>query len=477
MTKSKTTKKALLSSVLALVLCFTMLLGTTFAWFTDTASTSVNTIQAGTLDIELLDENGTSLEGQTLSWQKAEGHENEAVLWEPGCTYKLQPITIKNSGNLALKYKVVIAGIDGSAKLNEVIDWTIKLGENTYSADDEMHLAATESATMTISGHMQESAGNAYQGEKIEGVAITVYATQDTVEYDSTTNEYDKNATYAEPVSSETELLEAFENGGSVVLTDNINVSTGVDKVENGKQDSKGRKATYIEKNLDIDLNGKTLNLSGNNILMATDGVKVTISNGKITGNCNNLVWASNGSDLTLTNCEIDASTSGHAVSARRADGDTGAYSKLTLNNCKITAKESCVGAMNGGIVVINGGEYTSIDNYVVGTNGTDSYSGNEITINGGTFTGTITSTGYIACGVYMAHEGDKITINAGTFNITNGVGLCARYGEATVAAGVVWNVTGDSTTTGKVGAQGAYHAGYTYDGVDGTVNGEKNYH
>lgn len=197
MTNSKQTKRALLSSVMALLLCFTMLLGTTFAWFTDTASTSVNTIQAGTLDVQLLDSKGGSLEGKTLSWQKVAGHESEAVLWEPGCTYSLQDITIKNNGNLALKYKVVITGIDGSAKLNEVIDWTIKVGNDTYSADSVFKLSATESHTLTISGKMQETAGNAYQGETIEGISITVYATQDTVEYDSTTNEYDKDATYA----------------------------------------------------------------------------------------------------------------------------------------------------------------------------------------------------------------------------------------------------------------------------------------
>ena len=53
MSKTKTTKRALLSSVLAMLLCVTMLIGTTFAWFTDTASTAVNKIQAGNLDVAL----------------------------------------------------------------------------------------------------------------------------------------------------------------------------------------------------------------------------------------------------------------------------------------------------------------------------------------------------------------------------------------------------------------------------------------
>ena len=157
MNNTKTTKRALLSSVIAMLICVAMLIGTTFAWFTDTASTAVNKIQAGTLDIQLLDASGNSLEGQTLSWQKAAGApDGEQVLWEPGCTYKLQPITIKNAGNLALKYKVIISGIKGSAKLNEVIDWTISGAD----INTEYSLTAGASNTLTIEGHMQKPAGN-----------------------------------------------------------------------------------------------------------------------------------------------------------------------------------------------------------------------------------------------------------------------------------------------------------------------------
>lgn len=103
----KSTKRALLLSVCSIMLCLVMLIGTTFAWFTDTASTAVNTIQSGTLDIELLAEDGvTSLEGETLTWKKAEAGKEQEILWEPGCTYELQPVVIKNAGNLALKYKL-----------------------------------------------------------------------------------------------------------------------------------------------------------------------------------------------------------------------------------------------------------------------------------------------------------------------------------------------------------------------------------
>ena len=173
-----------------------MLVGATFAWFTDTASTNVNKIQAGNLDVALEMQNAdgkwVSAEGKTLDFVKAADAKGEAILWEPGCTYELPALRIRNNGNLALKYKVIITGINGSAKLNTVIDWTI--GDVAMGA--EQHLAAGESNAFTIKGHMQESAGNEYMNESIDGIAITVVATQDTVESDSFGNTYDANATY-----------------------------------------------------------------------------------------------------------------------------------------------------------------------------------------------------------------------------------------------------------------------------------------
>ena len=218
MTNRKSTKRALLGSVMAMVLCLAMLVGATFAWFTDTASTGVNKIQAGNLDVQLVDENGNSLEGKTLEFKKAaNAAEGEAVLWEPGCTYELPAVYVKNNGKLALKYKVAITGINGSAKLNEVIDWTIN--DADLSADHSLAAGATSEA-LTIKGHMQESAGNEYMNESIDGISITVYATQNTVESDSFNNTYDENATY--PVVNVTELKEALTTGGVVAVTKDI---------------------------------------------------------------------------------------------------------------------------------------------------------------------------------------------------------------------------------------------------------------
>ena len=194
MTNRKSTKRALLGSVMAMVLCLAMLVGATFAWFTDTASTGVNKIQAGKLDVALEMQNAdgkwVSAEGKTLDFVKAAA--GEQVLWEPGCTYTLPELRVVNNGNLALKYKVIITGINGSAKLNKAIEWTI--GDVAMGA--EQHLAAGESNAFTIKGHMKESAGNEYMNESIDGIAITVVATQDTVESDSFDKDYDADAEY-----------------------------------------------------------------------------------------------------------------------------------------------------------------------------------------------------------------------------------------------------------------------------------------
>ena len=194
MTNRKSTKRALLGSVMAMVLCLAMLVGATFAWFTDTASTGVNKIQAGNLDVALEMQNAdgkwVSAEGKTLDFVKAAA--GEQVLWEPGCTYTLPELRVVNNSNLALKYKVAITGINGSAKLNTVIDWTI----GDVAMGTEQHLAAGESNAFTIKGHMKESAGNEYMNESIDGIAITVVATQDTVESDSFGKDYDADAEY-----------------------------------------------------------------------------------------------------------------------------------------------------------------------------------------------------------------------------------------------------------------------------------------
>ena len=202
MNERRATKRALLTSITALVMCVVMLAGTTFAWFTDTASTGVNKIQAGNLKVDIVDASGASLENQTLMWVKSTSAQTgQAILWEPGATYELQPFYVKNEGNLAIRYEIKITGTQGDAKLLEAIEFYVNdattpltsdsIGTGTLMPKDE---TGNISGAITIKGHMKESAKNEYQGLSLDGIAITVYATQTNYEYDSSSNTYDSGA-------------------------------------------------------------------------------------------------------------------------------------------------------------------------------------------------------------------------------------------------------------------------------------------
>ncbi len=234
------TKRALLTSALAIVACVAMLIGSTFAWFTDTAGTAVNKIQAGNLKIglEMLDDNGNWVTAKNKALQFKVGGkipaEGTQILWEPGCTYELPKLRLINEGDLALKYTIEISGINGDAKLNEAIDWTIG---DIGSADAYTSLAVGEIKEFTIKGHMQETAGNEYQGLSINGIAITVFATQDTVESDSYGPDYDKDAGTARYTLAEFNALTAIPEDVRTVYLDIGDVSLADGDVTIGNKD------------------------------------------------------------------------------------------------------------------------------------------------------------------------------------------------------------------------------------------------
>ena len=122
--------------------------------------------------------------------------------------------------------------------------------------------------------------------------------------------------------------------------------------------------------------------------------------------------------------------------------------SEVEISNGSFTAQEMCLLVLDGGNLTIDGGTFTSIDNAVIGTNGSTGRGGNVITINGGTFNGGITTAGYVACGVYLANA-DTLTINDGTFFITGGAGIVARAGHTEINGG---SFVCTGTATGKVG-------------------------
>lgn len=402
MKNSKSTKRTLIASIMSLVLCVTMLLGTTFAWFTDTTSTAVNKIQSGTLDIELQMQNadGTweNAEGKTLEFKKAVA--NEKILWEPGCTYELPALRIVNKGNLAVKYKVQITGINGSEKLNEAIEWTIS---DTALETDHALAAGANSGNLTIKGHMKETAGNEYQNLSIDGIGITVVATQNTVEYDSATNEYDKDATYPQSytVSGTNDYNTALE---SVRTSENKNVDiklTGTDDTITGAKGINPKAGN----NLSIDFSGKTIEVGGSVGSSTTEtngaqllmGSTVVMKDGTYEfsdDNANSQILIQNYADLTLENMTLNAGTAPYAVSSNCGNvtikGNTNITGSCALDvmhwenasykekGTHVVFEESMTGTVDGKIAV-----YCYRDGKVV--NEVDD-GGATLVIKGGTF-------------------------------------------------------------------------------------------
>ena len=225
MTK-RSTKSALLSAILALVICFTALVGTTFAWFTDSVTSANNKIVAGNLDVELY----YQVEGQA-DWTKVTDMTNifkENALWEPGHT-EVVKLKVVNEGSLALKYQlgVNVAEETGSTnmagkefKLSDYIKFAVIDGANTYTRDEAVAAAEANNATalktvynsattaleaknekiVTMVVYMPTSVGN--EANAAKGAAtptihlgINLFATQLTSEEDSFGPDYDADAT------------------------------------------------------------------------------------------------------------------------------------------------------------------------------------------------------------------------------------------------------------------------------------------
>lgn len=440
-------KRSLLVSAIALTLTAALLIGSTFAWFTSTASTGVSKVEAGKLKVTLLNGDKELSSTDVLTWQKAEGQTGTA-LWEPGCTYNLEPITIKNTGSLALKYKIVITGIKGDADLNKVIDWNV----NDTALDADHSLAVGESKDLTISGHMQENADDNYQGKTIDGISITVVATQDTVEYDSNGNQYDKDAEYPISVTTGDELQAIVSSATApvnIVLANDITTNNFVipaDKdvtldlngrtVKNDEShtilnqghltltDSSANKSGQI-----VSLKGNTAALrNGDNAVCVVEGG--TISRDGANGNTWHVVenfgkMTFNGGEVVLKNGNGFAITNGwnyfdpgasttHAVmeiNALKLDTDSSGikncrYGDLTVNDVTVTS--TGYWALSNdylGTAVINGGNLTSTSFKAVSN-------GAAMTVNGGTFDGTE--------GLFLQSYATSTVLNGGTFTNMN---------------------------------------------------------
>ena len=228
MNNKKATKRALLTSVMALVMCVVMLVGTTFAWFTDTASTGVNKIQAGNLDVKLM------YSTDMAEWKEATDQTklfDDNALWEPGYTQVVY-LKVVNAGNLALKYEVSTNSYDmerGKNAAGELfyIDKFLRIGtattENAFNGRSdaiaaiagseknmgkEMQISddwavldpKAESKPFAVVIYMPTTVGNeannvqSWRHPSLKGFGLVVNATQATVESDSFGPTYDEKA-------------------------------------------------------------------------------------------------------------------------------------------------------------------------------------------------------------------------------------------------------------------------------------------
>ena len=220
MFKTKNTGRALAISAVVICVAFAMLLGTTFAWFTDTASTKVNTIVTGDFEIDIKAVNadgsyGASLKDTTLSFVNVQA----GALWEPGMVVRTEEFAIVNEGDYALKFKIqdvfANAVVTGGADLTDVITYTVYtqggeilysnvdaqgnvLDETTRTESPEVTLIKGASAVYYIEFNLLSTAGNEYQECSLDGAAVCITATQASVEAetDSEGYTYDANATY-----------------------------------------------------------------------------------------------------------------------------------------------------------------------------------------------------------------------------------------------------------------------------------------
>ena len=420
MNTKKATKRALLTSVMALVMCVVMLVGTTFAWFTDTASTGVNKIVSGNLKVDIIGADSDShLEKLNFTKKTDSGVTTDAgatILWEPGCRYLTEGFRIANKGNLALKWKaeinkdnivngkVVDTAKDGVSLL-DVIDFYVvtKASDGTETEVAIEHftgkLAANvgKSETYYIKGVMKTSAGNDYQDLTLEGITITVYATQDTVESDSYDNQYDKYAQYGErtvkneaPVVGTNGIYGLVDSG-----RDNINTKNVTYSIPAGKYDGKFY-SQHFGINSTFDGNGSTftgkfeLNCG---YVPTTEESTLVVSNLNVNGD---LIITASSNNVIINNCNAQH------ISVLKISDDT----KVIIDGCTVSGvgMDNLSGNNKYGIYITRNSNGGTADVEIINSN-ISNIKASAIVVNGGTNTSQ-TATNFIIKGNTFSEYG-----------------------------------------------------------------------
>ena len=240
--KTKTTRRALLLSALSLLMCVSMLVGTTFAWFTDSVQSGINTIQAGNLDVQLFheDRGGSGEVGNTTKLF------DDVTLWEPGAMV-YEKLTVKNNGSLALKYTLKlnaedVVTVDGKS-LQDVLRVAILdaaptresiKGATTVALKDfalnynDRALTAGNSDSFYLAIYWEPTANdndyNLSTAMKVN-IGVDLVATQYTYETDSYDDQYDKDSVYPGEAKTAEQLIAALQAGQSVKLAADIDLA------------------------------------------------------------------------------------------------------------------------------------------------------------------------------------------------------------------------------------------------------------
>lgn len=393
MSNKKMTKRALMTSVLAIVMCLVMLIGSTFAWFTDTASTGVNKIQSGTLDIDV-EYSKTMAEG---SWQTVQDATNlftdkdgSSMLWEPGVA-SIVYLRITNKGNLAVKYTVQMTvanektGMNvngGTLKLSDYIKYGYKTDVATAYADRDAAIADVSTSAVALQSgdlvndvmteanatkvialvvYMPTTVGNDanYRGEDIPSIdlGITVNATQYTYESDSFNDQYDNNAQYSDVeyigANDQDSLKDALgkSNDPEAEKPAYIGVSAGEYTVANDTTIGEG--TTLAGAGADktvLKTEEKNYTVSGDNVTIKD----ITVDGTEVSSVDNNGVIQVTGSNAVLDNVKLvggGQNTYGHTI---RVDMEAG--SVTTIKNSTISGAFRCIQsyALNGTLLIEN---------------------------------------------------------------------------------------------------------------------------
>ena len=443
MPKKHSTKRALIASILSLTLCFSSLIGTTFAWFTDTVTSASNLIQAGTLNVEMYWAKGTE-DPASANWKTADGVAMYTAdqLWEPGYT-DAKHIKIANEGTLALKYQLAIIPNGEVSKLAEVIDvYLYEIPDTDANAakiatradlDEDMHigtladviskgivqgtLAANTAYTTTVVLKMQETADNDYQGLTIgDGFTVRVLATQVTAEGDSFDDQYDADAWVSGMEVYTASDLQAAINAGeqNIVLKDDITLDAPI-VIPASSATFSLRSTTPATV---INLNGKDIHV------------------GYAEGSTTNHVYAfENHGNLVITG---DGSINARGIKN---------YGTITLVSGTINAIDG-----NGGYGVVN-------------------YEGASFIMNGGTIATTLEDDHKVDEGGYDAttlriEKGATFEMNGGVINnICDFTFAIDNYGTATINAGKVSSV---HTTVANYGSLTVNGGDFDCSGVEG---------